>query len=42
MPSMHTAFGSGIRCMWIDYFQERELIEIGIPGANSPDAVFAH
>ena len=26
----------------IDDFQEHELIEIGIPGADSPDAVLAH
>jgi hypothetical protein len=26
----------------IDHFEERELIEIGVAGANSPDAAFTH
>jgi hypothetical protein len=31
-----------LRSKGIDYFEERELIEIGVTGANSPDAVFTH
>ena len=31
-----------LRSKGIDHFEERELIEIGVAGANSPDAVFAH
>jgi len=31
-----------LRSQGIDYFEERELIEIGIARANSSDAVFAH
>jgi hypothetical protein len=31
-----------LRSNGIDYFEEWKLIEIGISGANSPDAVFAH
>jgi hypothetical protein len=30
------------RSKGIDHFEERELIEIGVAGANSPDAVFTH
>jgi len=29
-----------LRSKGIDDFEERELIEIGVAGANSPDAVF--
>jgi hypothetical protein len=29
-----------LRSKGIDHFEERELIEIGVAGANSPDAVF--
>jgi hypothetical protein len=29
-----------LRAKGIDHFEERELIEIGVAGANSPDAVF--
>jgi hypothetical protein len=31
-----------LRSKGIDHFEERELIEIGVAGANSPDAVFPH
>jgi hypothetical protein len=31
-----------LRPKGIDHFEERELIEIGVAGANSPDAMFAH
>src|SRR5215510_5753184 len=31
-----------LRSKGIDYFEKRELIEIGVAGANSRDAVFAH
>ena len=31
-----------LRSKGIDHFEERELIEIGVAGANSSDAVFAH
>ena len=31
-----------LRSKGIDHFEEWELIEIGVAGANSPDAVFAH
>ena len=31
-----------LRSKGIDYFKKRELIEIGVAGANSRDAVFAH
>jgi len=31
-----------LRSKGIDHFEERELIEIGVAGANSSDAVFTH
>ena len=31
-----------LRANGIDYFEERKSIEIGVAGANSPDAVFTH
>jgi hypothetical protein len=31
-----------LRSKGIDYFEKRELIEIGVPGANWRDAMFAH
>jgi hypothetical protein len=31
-----------LRSKGIDHFEKRELIEIGVAGANSPDAMFAH
>jgi hypothetical protein len=34
-PASYRAVG------WVDYFENRELIEIGVSGANLPDAVFA-
>ena len=34
--------GGRLKSQWIDDFQERELIEIGVAGADLPDAVLAH
>src|SRR3989442_12735361 len=31
-----------LRSKWIDHFKKRELVEIGIPGADSPDPMLAH
>jgi hypothetical protein len=37
-----TGSGEFLRSKGIDYFEKRELIEIGVAGANSRDTVFAH